>query len=319
VCSLPNATPTCTEGACVIGSCTGSWEDCNKVATDGCEVNTDTDVANCGICGTICTLPNATAACSAGICAIASCNSGFGDCNDAPADGCEANTATDVFNCGACDRSCGSTNVASQSCAAGVCNSTCQLGWGNCTTPAAPNLDNGCELDVSSADKTCGSCLNNCSLQGSGMGLVCDGGSRPKNKCGCSSNGACSATGASGICDATTGLCSCGGTTCRSSESCVKSGNTAACACNGNASCGANMTCCQDPAGCRDLMVDAANCGACGHSCPPGFSCTAGGCGCTSSASCNAGSAGTCGAGLCTCGGKQCAPGQRCLANGTCG
>jgi hypothetical protein len=37
-----------------------------------------------------CSLPHAVATCSAGGCAIASCQGGFGDCNTSPADGCEA-------------------------------------------------------------------------------------------------------------------------------------------------------------------------------------------------------------------------------------
>jgi hypothetical protein len=37
-----------------------------------------------------CSLPHAVPTCSEGACAIAACNAGFGDCDNAPADGCEA-------------------------------------------------------------------------------------------------------------------------------------------------------------------------------------------------------------------------------------
>jgi hypothetical protein len=40
-----------------------------------------------------CSLPNATATCAGGACAVAACNAGFGDCDLSPADGCEAGLA----------------------------------------------------------------------------------------------------------------------------------------------------------------------------------------------------------------------------------
>src|SRR5690606_33186900 len=49
-------------------------------------------------------------------CSIA-CNAGFGDCNNAAADGCEAGLAADKNNCGACGKKC----AGAQSCVDGVC------------------------------------------------------------------------------------------------------------------------------------------------------------------------------------------------------
>jgi hypothetical protein len=51
---VPNATPTCTGGACGF-SCTGTFRDCNNKASDGCEVDTSSSSANCGACGVACT------------------------------------------------------------------------------------------------------------------------------------------------------------------------------------------------------------------------------------------------------------------------
>ena len=53
-CALPNATTTCGAGMCAIGACAAGFEDCNRVAADGCEVNTDVDSHNCGSCGNQC-------------------------------------------------------------------------------------------------------------------------------------------------------------------------------------------------------------------------------------------------------------------------
>ena len=39
---------------CTIWRCDNGYGDCNGAATDGCEVNTQTDAANCGRCGTAC-------------------------------------------------------------------------------------------------------------------------------------------------------------------------------------------------------------------------------------------------------------------------
>jgi hypothetical protein len=59
-----NATTTCAGGACGF-TCVAGFRDCNGNATDGCEVNLQSDVANCGSCGNVC-----GTACSAGACVV---------------------------------------------------------------------------------------------------------------------------------------------------------------------------------------------------------------------------------------------------------
>ena len=54
-CSTANATPTCSTAVCQVSSCNTGFGDCNKSAADGCEVNLNTDAANCGTCGNGCT------------------------------------------------------------------------------------------------------------------------------------------------------------------------------------------------------------------------------------------------------------------------
>jgi hypothetical protein len=54
VCGLPQAGAACYKGGCVIGQCNAGYADCNRVASDGCEVNTANDASNCGQCGNAC-------------------------------------------------------------------------------------------------------------------------------------------------------------------------------------------------------------------------------------------------------------------------
>jgi hypothetical protein len=117
-CTLPNATAVCTAaGACAIGSCVGTFQDCNMLPQDGCEIDVYHDPQHCGACqGAMCTTANGIPGCSAGHCSTGSCNTGFGDCNGNPADGCETMVNTNA-NCGMCGNAC----MAAQTCKMGVC------------------------------------------------------------------------------------------------------------------------------------------------------------------------------------------------------
>ncbi len=117
VCAFANATAACTMGACALGACSANFGNCDAMAANGCETDTRTSVAHCGMCGRACALPNATASCVAGACAVATCTAGFGNCDAMAANGCEANLATNAANCGVCGRVC----AAGAMCAAGVC------------------------------------------------------------------------------------------------------------------------------------------------------------------------------------------------------
>jgi len=116
-CAFANAGATCTAGACGLGVCTSGFGNCNATAGDGCEANLATSASNCGTCGNVCSLPHATASCEARLCAVASCEANFGDCDGSAATGCEAALLTDANNCGACGNRCGSG-----ACVAGLCN-----------------------------------------------------------------------------------------------------------------------------------------------------------------------------------------------------
>jgi hypothetical protein len=77
-------------------------------------VDPQTDPMNCGGLGRRCNIPNGTAACVAGACAIGSCRAPFANCDARTDTGCEANTLTNAAHCGACGVSCpdGGTCVA---------------------------------------------------------------------------------------------------------------------------------------------------------------------------------------------------------------
>jgi hypothetical protein len=48
---------------------------------------------------------------------VATCNTGYADCNGVPSDGCEVDTTTDPAHCGGCGTAC----APGHSCAAGMC------------------------------------------------------------------------------------------------------------------------------------------------------------------------------------------------------
>ncbi len=104
-CSLPNATAGCAGGSCTIASCNANFQDCDKKAATGCEVDTLTDNGNCGGCGKMCT---GGETCSGGNC---SCGGGTTLCGSTCVD-----TQSDNSNCGACGQVCDMT-----SCSSGFC------------------------------------------------------------------------------------------------------------------------------------------------------------------------------------------------------
>lgn len=117
------STPVCaTDGAggyvCVAElECSGELSLCS----DSC-VDTRSDPSHCGGCDQACPdRPNSSPTCNDGSCGI-SCDSGWADCNDREADGCETNTDTSRMHCGACGSECGMLKACcSGSCTTGVC------------------------------------------------------------------------------------------------------------------------------------------------------------------------------------------------------
>src|SRR6185503_18753544 len=118
-CNLTNASESCPSGTCTLGACSSGFANCDGVSTNGCEVNTNSSIANCGSCGSACSSANGTASCSLGACSIA-CDPGFGNCDSNVSNGCETNTQTNLLNCGTCGTQCQNPN-GSTVCSAGSC------------------------------------------------------------------------------------------------------------------------------------------------------------------------------------------------------
>ena len=157
-CSLPNATPACTNGTCTVAMCAAPFADCDVTASNGCETDTSRSTDHCGGCGVACAArPNAAATCAASRCEYA-CDPGFADCDGDPSNGCEVDTRSDSAHCGMCNRACALPNAAA-GCAMGACTvTTCNTGFGDCDG----NASNGCEVDTRTAVSHCGTCGNAC-------------------------------------------------------------------------------------------------------------------------------------------------------------
>jgi hypothetical protein len=115
--TIPNGNPACVNGVCVLAACNSGFGDCDGDPANGCETNLLSSATNCGSCGRVCVVPNASARCFHGLCDIASCNPGFGDCNFNAVDGCETDITANVLHCGACGRQCAPRTV----CESGAC------------------------------------------------------------------------------------------------------------------------------------------------------------------------------------------------------
>jgi len=259
-CSLPNANESCTTGTCVIASCNSGYADCNSTAADGCEINTNTNVNNCGSCGTVCNLANATATCTSGSCQIASCNSGYEDCNSSPGDGCEINTNTNVNNCGGCGTVCNLPNSV-ESCTAGTCEiASCNSGYADCNSLPA----DGCEINTNTNVNNCGGCGTVCNLPNATE--VCSGGTCQIGSCS-SGYRDCNSTAADGCeININTNINNCGscGNQCTNDHggtACISGLCTPTCVglwgnCDGDAD-----------DGCETQLDTLTNCGGCGITC----------------------------------------------------
>src|SRR5262249_11355674 len=97
-CAVPNASEACVDGACEIVACDPGWGDCNATDADGCETSLDA-LTSCGACTQSCDLAHAADTCAGGICDIAGCDPGWGNCDGVSANGCEEGLSS-LEHCG---------------------------------------------------------------------------------------------------------------------------------------------------------------------------------------------------------------------------
>jgi alpha-tubulin suppressor-like RCC1 family protein len=251
----PNASAVCRGGVCGVGPCAGGFSDCNGAASDGCEVNLQSDARNCGACARVCPTPsNAVATCTGATCGY-TCALGFADCDGDATNGCESDVRTSVSNCGTCGMRCPASANASAVCSAGACGASCNRGFANCDL----GLANGCEQNTLTDVRNCGACGRVCAV-----GQEC-------------ADGAC-------VTPCPAGQVRCGAacvTLANDPNNCGRCGN----ACTATQLCGAGVcvNSCLAPQTtcgrtCTTPATDPLNCGGCGNMCSPGFGCTGGAC-----------------------------------------
>lgn len=148
-----------------VDSTDGTCKDERKICDMRCVAPNDPAYGCAAGCGK-CDLPNGTAGCHAGACAIAACATGFADCNRNATDGCEVDKASNHENCGACGRACAPKRV----CSEGACVDACRAGLTACT---------GACVDLATSHDHCGRCGGAC-----GANEVCDGGACKSRPCG---------------------------------------------------------------------------------------------------------------------------------------
>lgn len=123
-CTIANGTGACASSSCTVQSCASGFDDCDRTASNGCEVPLRTSAAHCGACGQSCSNAHGTTSCVNSSCAP-TCSTGYGDCDSSRQNGCEQ-TLNDVNHCGGCGRVC-PANGGTPSCNSGVCSTTCSL------------------------------------------------------------------------------------------------------------------------------------------------------------------------------------------------
>ncbi len=288
-----NALVTCASNACGF-TCANGFADVNRDAADGCEVNLNTSLTNCGTPGTICptSVTNGRSQCLSGRCVVA-CTAGFIDLDGLSANGCEINTTTDRNNCGARGNNC----AAGTTCCGGACvdlqsnsancggcgtactgSSVCVLGRCTGLCPVSWPMCGGACVDQSSSTEHCGRCGNSCPSAANSY-AACQSGACAMGRC-YGGFGNCNGNSADG----------CEVNTTNDPRNCGACGNACPSGPNSAATCGfygcglvctaGFRSCDANPAnGCEtNVNTDRNNCGGCGWACQSGERCDGGWC-----------------------------------------
>lgn len=149
----------CAPGAPITELCNNVDDDCDGNVDNGFPI--DNDVNNCGGCGVVCNLPNATPTCSNRTCRVQTCNAGFANCDGLDPNGCEVQTASNAMNCGGCGNSCTRPNSVG-TCANGMCSFVCAAGFYDLNNDPMDGCEYACTFtsatdlpDLSFVDANC--------------------------------------------------------------------------------------------------------------------------------------------------------------------
>ncbi len=264
--------------ACIGTECVFPYADCSKSPSFRCETNLMNDPANCGACGVSCGGfggINMGASCVQGKCAFecqikSDPNTGenweFRDCNGLLDDGCEVNISADPENCGACGNAC----APGVRCIKGKCG--CPAGLTDCGRCTDTRFD----------DYNCATCGNYCTKPADacnpmpfqtvyGCGLSQCGKLKCKSgyaDCNHDLNKGCASDGCETNTKTDTKNCGGCGIECAPDQDCRDDGYGPQCLDKCEK---AGLTLCTlslSTVGCKDLLSDKANCGACGNTCP---------------------------------------------------
>ena len=146
-CATPNGFAQCTAGACAVARCNAGFDDCDHVATNGCEARIDT-AAHCGTCARTC---STGMLCASNAC-VPQCTAGRSLCGDACVD-----LTSSTSNCGACGHVCPVPTNGEATCSDGGCNTLCNAGWSTCSATGE-----ACAVHVTVDTNNCGVCGRVC-------------------------------------------------------------------------------------------------------------------------------------------------------------
>jgi hypothetical protein len=249
---------SCAAGRCKAG-CDALYADCNNDYRDGCETPLTTS-SNCGQCGMGCSIANASATCTTGACRVSQCAADWSDC-DMDGKSCEVQLGT-TQNCTGCGIACSLPN-AQASCVGTAGSHSCAIA--SCMQSYFKDCDakpaNGCEIDIRSDVKNCGSCGHDCTKDGHVASATC-------------SNGVCGYTCASGFGNCTSAA---GCETPLNTNSDCRACGMGCLVMNGTGDCSSGTcmlascntgynNCDSDASNCESLATNT-NCGACGVPC----------------------------------------------------
>lgn len=114
------------------GDCPTGFDECDGDPSQACEQDLNS-VEACGDCETTCSNAHGGISCENQTCTVTSCDTGYGDCNGDPSDGCETNLVSNDEHCGACARDCSSVSATCtvDSCGAIPMQQNVSIGIGN--------------------------------------------------------------------------------------------------------------------------------------------------------------------------------------------